>query len=99
MAVLALAAGGAALSSAVGLGWSVGWTVGSFLGRMLFSGSDTQNTTVEGPRLGDLSVSPCSTSTRPISGMSTTMGRLSSAATFSTWPSSWLASRGASCCR
>lgn len=54
MAVL-VAIGGAALGSAIGIGASAGWLVGSVVGQLLFPprGSSTQ---VEGPRLGDLSV-------------------------------------------
>ena len=55
MAIL-VAAGGAALGSAVGLGWQAGWLIGSVAGSLLFpaGGGDT---TSEGPRLGDLTVS------------------------------------------
>jgi hypothetical protein len=54
MAVLAIAAIGAGLGSTVGL-TSVGWLVGSLIGNMLF-GPKPPSTTVEGPRLGDLTV-------------------------------------------
>jgi len=53
MAIL-VAVGGAALGSAVGIGWSAGWLIGSIIGTLLFPTSS--NTTVEGSRLGDLSV-------------------------------------------
>lgn len=54
MAIL-VAAGGAALGSAIGIGANTGWLVGSVIGNLLFpSGSDT---TTEGSRLSDLSVS------------------------------------------
>lgn len=53
MAVLAIGLAGAALGSSVGLG-SVGFLVGSVIGNLLFPGPSQ---TIEGPRLGDLSVS------------------------------------------
>ncbi len=54
MAVL-VAVAGAGIGSAIGVGASAGWIVGSIVGALLFppSGGDT---TTEGPRLGDLSV-------------------------------------------
>ena len=55
MAVLAIAAGGALLTNAVGIGASVGWVVGSVIGNMLF-GPRPPSTSTEGPRLGDLTV-------------------------------------------
>ena len=56
MAVLALAAAGAAIGSSFGYA-AAGWMVGSFLGQMLFpSGAKAPDQTLEGPRLGDLSV-------------------------------------------
>lgn len=53
MAVL-VAVGGALVGSAFGYA-NAGWIVGSVLGQLLFPGSGT-STTVEGPRLGDLTV-------------------------------------------
>ncbi len=55
MAIL-VAAGGAVLGSAVGVGWQAGWLVGSVVGNLLFPAKG-QNITTEGPRLGDLTVS------------------------------------------
>jgi hypothetical protein len=60
MAVLALAAGGAALGGAIGgalgaasLGVSVGWALGGLAGNMLFG---PRPPAITGPRLGDLAV-------------------------------------------
>ena len=53
MAILA-AAGGAALGNAIGIGSSAGWLIGSVIGNLLFPSG--QDTTTEGPRLQDLSV-------------------------------------------
>ncbi len=60
MAVLALAAGGAALGGAIGgalgaasLGVSVGWALGGLAGNMLFG---PKPPAITGPRLGDLAV-------------------------------------------
>jgi hypothetical protein len=60
MAVLALAAGGAALGGAIGgalgaasLGVSVGWALGGLAGNLLFG---PKPPAISGPRLGDLSV-------------------------------------------
>lgn len=60
MAVLALAAGGAALGGAIGgalgaasLGVSIGWALGGLAGNMLFG---PKPPAITGPRLGDLSV-------------------------------------------
>lgn len=60
MAVLALAAGGAALGGAIGgalgaasLGVSVGWALGGLAGNLLFGPKPPP---ISGPRLGDLSV-------------------------------------------
>lgn len=55
MAMLALAAGGAALGSYIGIGASVGWMVGSVVATMIFP-TEGEDTSTEGPRLGDLSV-------------------------------------------
>ena len=55
MAIL-VAVGGAALGSAVGLGWQAGWLVGSVVGNLLFP-TKGPDVTIEGPRLGDLTVS------------------------------------------
>ena len=54
MAML-VAVGGAALGAATGLGWGTGWLAGSVLGNLLFpaKGPDSR---LEGPRLGDLTV-------------------------------------------
>jgi hypothetical protein len=54
MAIL-VAAGGAALGTAIGVGPGVGWLVGSALGNVLFP-SQGPESRVEGPRLGDLTV-------------------------------------------
>jgi len=51
MAIL-VAVAGAALGSATGIGGSLGWTIGAFIGQMLFP----NNQRIEGPRLGDLTV-------------------------------------------
>lgn len=53
MAVL-VAVGGAALTSALGLGWQAGWIAGAALGGLAFGGAGRQ--TVRGPRLSDLRV-------------------------------------------
>jgi len=53
MAIL-VALGGAALGNAIGIGANAGWIIGSIVGTLLFP--QGQNTTVEGPRLGDLTV-------------------------------------------
>lgn len=53
MAVLALGALGAGLSSAVGIGASIGWMGGVMLGNMLFG---DKGANVEGSRVSDLSV-------------------------------------------
>lgn len=55
MAVLAISLGGAALGNAIGVGASVGWLVGNVIGNILF-GPKPPSTVVEGPRLGDLTV-------------------------------------------
>jgi len=54
MAIL-VAAGGAALGTALGVGPAAGWLAGAALGNLLFptQGPDSR---VEGPRLGDLTV-------------------------------------------
>lgn len=52
MAVL-VAVGGAALGSAIGIGAGPGWIIGSIAGNLLFP---SQGPDIEGPRLGDLSV-------------------------------------------
>jgi hypothetical protein len=54
MAIL-VAAGGAALGTALGVGPSAGWLVGAAVGNLLFPASG-QDSRVEGPRLGDLTV-------------------------------------------
>ena len=54
MAML-VAVGGAALGAATGLGWGTGWLAGSVLGNLLFPAKG-QDSRVEGPRLGDLTV-------------------------------------------
>lgn len=57
MAVLAIAAGGALLGNAIGIGANVGWIIGAVVGQLLFPTKDeTQTQFNEGPRLGDLSV-------------------------------------------
>ena len=50
-----VAVGGAALGAATRLGWGAGWLAGSVLGNLLFpaKGPDSR---VEGPRLGDLTI-------------------------------------------
>ena len=55
MAVLAISLAGAALGNVIGVGASVGWLVGNVIGNLLFS-PKPPSTTVEGPRLGDLTV-------------------------------------------
>lgn len=55
MAVLAVAAAGALLGNAIGIGASFGWLIGSVVGTLLFP-TKGPNVTQEGPRLGDLSV-------------------------------------------
>jgi hypothetical protein len=54
MAIL-VAAGGAALGTALGVGPAAGWLAGAAVGNLLFAtrGPDSR---VEGPRLGDLTV-------------------------------------------
>lgn len=54
MAIL-VAAGGAALGSAIGIGASAGWLIGAAAGSLLFP-TKGPNITQEGPRLGDLTV-------------------------------------------
>lgn len=54
MAIL-VAAGGAVLGSAIGIGSSAGWLIGSVVGSLLFPKSGPDVVT-EGPRLGDLTV-------------------------------------------
>jgi hypothetical protein len=54
MAIL-VAAGGAALGTALGVGPGAGWLVGAAVGNLLFPASG-QDSRVEGPRLGDLTV-------------------------------------------
>ena len=54
MAML-VAVGGAALGAATGLGWGTGWLAGSVLGNLLFP-AKTPDSRIEGPRLGDLTV-------------------------------------------
>jgi hypothetical protein len=54
MAIL-VAAGGAALGTALGVGPGAGWIAGAALGNLLFPASG-QDSRVEGPRLGDLTV-------------------------------------------
>ena len=54
MAIL-VAAGGAALGTAIGVGPGAGWLAGAALGNLLFP-SQGPESRVEGPRLGDLTV-------------------------------------------
>ena len=54
MAIL-VAAGGAALGTALGVGPAAGWLAGAAVGNLLFPGQ-SQDSRVEGPRLGDLTV-------------------------------------------
>ena len=54
MAIL-VAAGGAALGTALGVGPAAGWLVGAAVGNLLFP-TQGQDSRVEGPRLGDLTV-------------------------------------------
>ena len=49
----AIAAGGAFLGSAIGVGASLGWAVGAFAGQLLFPPDPIKS---EGARLGNLSV-------------------------------------------
>lgn len=51
MAIL-VAVAGSAIGAATGIGGSLGWTIGAFIGQMLFP----NNQRIEGPRLGDLTV-------------------------------------------
>jgi hypothetical protein len=52
---IVVAAGGAALGTALGVGPNAGWLVGAAVGNLLFPASG-QDSRVEGPRLGDLTV-------------------------------------------
>lgn len=54
MAQLAVALGGAALGGSIGIGANVGWIIGSIIGSLLFPPPGPPP--IEGPRLGDLSV-------------------------------------------
>ena len=54
MAIL-VAAGGAALGTALGVGPGAGWLAGAALGNLLFPTQGPESR-VEGPRLGDLTV-------------------------------------------
>lgn len=59
MAQLALAGGGSAIGGYFGgpIGAQLGWMAGSLIGNAIFGGPEGPDTTREGPRLGDLTVS------------------------------------------